>query len=254
LDYSMDSADKLILVAGTGIAWPGQMTLEAIDLLERCTEIWTILPEKEIHLLPGKLPALTKSLSQFYHQERPRMENYLAATRHVLDRCIDLGRVGYLTQGHPVVFDSVSKAIIQQAPQIPAEVIVLPGISSIDTIINDVLYDPSAGLQIYEATSFVRKQIVVDPRGALLLLQPWVFGTAMPRFFKEAPGPDLHPLKDYLLRWFAADHSVSSVCSATSHSSLRITTTTIEALPNLTFDQLRSSTLFIPPTLGRQIE
>jgi uncharacterized protein YabN with tetrapyrrole methylase and pyrophosphatase domain len=236
-----------LYIAGAGIHPPGQLSLETVEALQSCVEIWTNIPESLHRDLPVDIAQVTKGLSSFYKPGRPRIENYLEVVSHILERVLAVSRVGYLTQGHPLIFDSVASKLISESPLSDVSVTLLPGISCIDTILVDVIYDPAKGLQVYEATGFVRNRIVIDPRAALLLLQPSVFDSRTIRM-PDATGPDLAPLAAALRTFYPAEHSVLFVRSATGTMSQFVTETTVADVASVPAAATLGSSIFLRPT------
>jgi uncharacterized protein YabN with tetrapyrrole methylase and pyrophosphatase domain len=179
--------------------------------------------------------------------------NYQAIVKHILERAGSLGKIGYLTQGNPIVFDSVTAGLIQSGRSGMVEVKVYPAISCIDTLLIDVLYDPASGLQIHEATGFVRNRTLIDRRAALVLLQPSVFGSHMPRLDTKS-APDLRELEEALRAYYPADHPVKFARSATATLSLQIVECQISEIHSLDADATLGSTLFVPPLLRPQCD
>jgi uncharacterized protein YabN with tetrapyrrole methylase and pyrophosphatase domain len=247
----MESSEHSIFIVGAGINTPSQLSLEAVDILGSCDEVWTNVPERVYVSLPGKLPSLTRSLRSFFQADRVRGQNYNAITEHLLIRAEACSRLGYLTQGHPLIFDSVAAALLENAPAKRIAISVQPGISSIDTVLTDVRYDPSKGLQVYEATKFVRDDIHVDARGALLLLQPSVFGSRLPRLNSAAPAPDLSPLMNHLKKIYPDEHRILFVRSVSATMPAAIVEATIATMSSVAREVTLACSLFIPPLAGR---
>jgi uncharacterized protein YabN with tetrapyrrole methylase and pyrophosphatase domain len=245
----MDSINREIVIVGAGINTPAHLSIEAVKVLGTCHEVWTNIPESVQRALPDNFSAVVKSLKGFFVPDRPRIENYNAIVAHIIDVANQGGRIGYLTQGHPLIFDSVAAALIKQGKSNNIVVSVQPAISSIDTVLVDVLYDPAKGLQIYEATTFVREKIAFDTRAALLLLQPSVFGSRMPRLTASAPAPDLSALVTALRLSYPDDHPVQFVRSASATMVANIVTATVGSMNDLSASATLASSLFIPPLL-----
>jgi hypothetical protein len=83
----------------------------------------------------------------------------------------------------------------------------LPGISAIDCLFADLGVDPAAaGCQIYEAGDVLRRELVLEPRAGLVLLQAGVVGeeTHSP----EGSAPALPALVAALQQWYPAQHEL----------------------------------------------
>ena len=83
-----------VYVIGAGVDPVRHLTIEAIQLLGACKEIWTNVPIDVFRRLPGNLAPAVRSLKPFYRDNRPRRQNYADVTRHILARAGELGRPG----------------------------------------------------------------------------------------------------------------------------------------------------------------
>src|SRR5579872_4352759 len=111
----MQTLEHRIFIVGAGINTPSQLSLEAVETLHTCEEVWTNIPARVQETLPGSLPSIMKSLKGVFLPDRERGKNYAAMIDHILQRAAVLTRVGYLTQGHPVIFDSVAAGLMEKA-------------------------------------------------------------------------------------------------------------------------------------------
>ena len=236
-----------VYVIGAGVDPVRHLTIEAIEALGACKEIWTNVPIDVFRRLPEGLAQAVRSLKPFYKDNQPRRQNYADVTRHILARAGELGVVGYLTQGHPIIFDSVAANLYRDGTAQRIKVDIVGGVSSIDTVLLDVRFDPGGGLQIFEATSFVYDKLKFDTRGALLLFQPSVFGMPTPRLTASAPHPNLRDLRDALLLHYPAGHVATFVRSATSFNPPFMINVEIGALDTVAPSATLASSLFIPP-------
>jgi uncharacterized protein YabN with tetrapyrrole methylase and pyrophosphatase domain len=236
-----------IAIVGSGINVPDQLTLEGLRMLRQASEIWTNVSESEHKVLEDAVGQAPHSLWPFFRPERERLANYEAITTHLLERAQAVERVAYLTQGHPRVLDRVATNVLEQSSRRGVTVTVVPGISSIDTILADVDYEPARGLQVYDATGFVARGMKIDRRAGLLLLQPGVFGTSMPRLNAAAPPPDLSTLKAALAEIYDVTHPVLIVRSETATMTKRIREVELGALDSVPAADLAASTLWIAP-------
>jgi siroheme synthase len=171
----------------------------------------------------------------------------MAIVTHLLGKAAALSEVAYLTQGHPLVLDRVTTELLLQGKETGIPVTILPGVSSIDTILSDIRYEPARGLQIFDATNFVRGGMKIDGRAGLLLLQPGVFGTDMPRLTSGAPAPQLGALQDALAKTYPPEHVAVLVSSATATMTKREFRTTVGDLGSVPAVALGGSTLWVPP-------
>jgi hypothetical protein len=247
LSQHTDSSAGRIVIVGSGISIPDQLTLQAIQALSDAAEIWTNASETlydSIAQVVGKAP---RSLWPFYKPDRMRRANYAEVTSHLQERARATGHVAYLTQGHPLVLDSVASSLLGASDSSGIAVSVIPGISSIDTIIADIGYEPARGLQVFDATTFVRLNATISGSVGLLLLQPGVFGVDMPRAALGTAGPDLSPLTGALNQIYPHDHPALLIRSATATMPKYEFWTEIGKLDSAPPAALAGSTLWVPP-------
>ena len=122
----------------------------------------------------------------------------------------------------------------------------LPAISSIDTLLIEVDYDPGHGLLVHAATALVRQKIVPSPAIGMLLLQPGLFQSDLPHLSGSDPEPDLVPLRDYLLRFYEDGHPCVFVRSPTEPGkATEISWIRLADLCSVPYERVGGSTLFV---------
>jgi precorrin-6B methylase 1 len=245
-EASINSDADLYLV-GAGIAFPDHLTLQTIEILSRCEEVYTNLPDNQLHALPPDLRAKCVSLWSLYRDKRDRRENYSDVVEAIIGRAMSVRPFGWMTPGHPLVFDSVSQALMKAGEQRGWQVQVVPGISSLDTILAEVGYDPAHGLIVYEAHALVKDNVPILADLAALLLQPGAFGSDLAQL-SGLWRPDLVPLREYICRFHPSGHECAFVWSSHGgggrHKIWWCKAAELESIPE---EALGNSTLFIPP-------
>jgi hypothetical protein len=241
-------ADLYIL--GAGVSFPEHLSIETIDALGECKTVCTNLPEEHLAPLPADLKSKCKSLWGLYQEGRRRSDNYLDVVEEVL-RTTEISRpTAWLTPGHPLIFDSVSAALLVRGRANGWCVRLLPAISCLDTILGEVEYDPARGLFVYDATGLVARNIQIPPT-PVLLLQPSVFNTDHAKLTTRTEGPDLSPLRDYLLRFYEPSRRCAFVRSASRFAGpAQIVWSEIQQIPSVSSRDIAGSTLFIPGAPG----
>ena len=249
-DRSLDSQrpEADIYLVGAGIAFPEHLTIETIELLTRCERICTNLPEVMLGGLPQDLRDKCVSLSTLYQDGRLRTENY----RDVFEAVVELAEVktpvAWLTPGHPIIFDSVSAALLKEGKSRGWQVRVIAAISSIDTLLAELGYDPAHGLLIHEATALVRRRIPVVASVAMMLLQPAVFDVDVAIIAGNSKGPDLSPLRDYLCEFHSANHECALIRSSSMVGQRDLVNwLKLGELASAPYPIVAGSTLFVPP-------
>jgi uncharacterized protein YabN with tetrapyrrole methylase and pyrophosphatase domain len=261
---SDNNVDFAIALIGMGVQDVTHMTLEAIAVLKRCKcgfvagadqkavdqfrdALASFLGASDI------LPALT-SLSPAYRHDCRRRENYGEAASIVLEAAGSTQSVAYLTQGNPIMYDAVAHQILTGARTKSLPVVVIAGISSVDTVLVDLQQEPAPGLQVFEASCFVGAAVKPDTRFACLLMQVGVFGTNYAVLGREPNVNALASLKDYLLQFYPCDHSAvlvrSAVCSQRPANVHRFTVGSLGQVPA---DAQQGASLFIPALSAPQL-
>ena len=257
--------DFAIAVIGMGIQRVAHMTLEAILVLQRCRQGFVAgLDQKSVeefrralvsHLGSDELLPPLVSLSPAYRPDRKRRENYVEAADAVLDGAATQAPVAYLTPGNPIVYDRVAKEILDGARARGLSVAVVPGISSIDTVLVDLRQEPGPGLQIYEASCFVGSGVKPDTRYGCLLMQVGVFGTNYAVLGREPHVQALAPLKKYLLQFYPAAHLTVLVRSAAREDrGASIHHVSVESLDHVPANLQQGASLFIPALSAPQLD
>lgn len=242
---SQSAAVDLYLV-GAGVSFPDHLTLQTIEILTACNKIYTNLPEPALDALPQNLRVKCLSVWPLYQENRARTENYNDIAQTVIDGAADSRPCAWMTPGHPMIFDSVTQTLLKAGRALGWTVVVAPAISSLDTILAEVGYDPADGLLVHEATALVFQGLPLLPSFAALLLQPSAFGSSITHY-SDGWRADLSPLRDYLLRFYAAEHECAFVRSSSANGQLaEIAWQRVGNLTLVPTEALMGSTLFIP--------
>lgn len=183
----------------------------------------------------------------WYQDDRRRDLNYDVVVQAVLSAAAKVTSIGWLTWGSPRVLDSVSQKLMRVTLEQGFTVEVIPAISSIDTVLIDVDYDPVDGLMVIEGTTAIRARLTLTTEVAVLIFQPGTFGSDHPHLSETSPPVDLHALSDYLLRFYEPDHPAAFVSSSVHRDRTASKTwTTIANIGEVLPTVLRSSTIYIP--------
>ena len=235
-----------LYIVGTGIALPRHLTMETLDILRACSHVCTNLTDAQVASLPAEIRGKCQSLWPLYRADRARLQNY-AAVQAAIAAAVEREKpVAWLTRGHPRIFDRVSEHLVKQGHERGWKVRVLPAISSIDTLLIEVDYDPGHGLLVHEATALVGQSIVPSPAIGMLLLQPDVFRSDLPHLSGSDPEPDLAPLRDYLLKFYDEGHRCAFVRSSSEpEEASAISWVRLADLCSVPYERIGGSTLFV---------
>jgi hypothetical protein len=242
---TVESVDLYLL--GAGVVFPDHLTVQTIEILSACARVCTNLPDSRLNGLPADLREKCISLWPLYQDGRRRRENYRDVTNAVLGE-VEMARpLAWLTPGHPMVFDSVSKSLLEAAQSRRWVVSVVPAISSLDTLLAELAYDPASGLVIHDATGLVRQKISLSGSAALMLLQLSVFLSDRAHLSLQQGIPDLTPLRDYLMKYFPTTHKCAIVrSSATLTEPPQIMWIELNDLASVPVEAFAGASLFVP--------
>ena len=247
-------ADADLYLLGAGVSFPDHLTIQTLDILSICEEVYTLLPNDRLDALPKDLRTKFVSIWSLLRDKRARSENYKDVTNAVIDRATLVRPFGWMTYGHPLVFDSVSQSLIKAGKERGWRVRVVPSISCLDTILADVGYDPARGLMVYEAYSLVKHDVPISTSLATILLQPSAFGTNRAHV-TGTWRPDLVPLRDHIRQFHASDHECAFVISSNrGDGQRRICWRKLGDLDSIPTEALGNSTLFIPPAESARLK
>jgi precorrin-6B methylase 1 len=158
---------KKLFAVSYGLGSPAQLTLDALATLKSCDVVYANSADKTTE---ERLKSLGISLRNYPGKS---YEAILLDILTALNRC---GKVGFLTYGNPFFMNPPMAGLLAAASKV-AEIDVLPGISSFDTLVN--MFGLSAlrpeGILVLDLNFFIKK----------------------PRF---APGPDIFMFAPFRLK------------------------------------------------------
>jgi len=205
---------QLVYAIGLGIRIPDHLTLEALEALQACARLFSIIPHNTLRSLPTEIVAKVESLEPYYVPGVLRRAAYERQVAVMLEAAAQEGPVGYVTVGNPVFFDSVTEGLGAECKQRGIDFHIVAGVSSIDAILLDLRRDVAPGLQVLEASSLLAFDI--EPRTDLpcIIMQPNAFGTSYVVGGRQVSPEAMAVLREYLLRFYRPDHPVMYVTSA----------------------------------------
>jgi hypothetical protein len=192
-----------------------------------------------------------RSLYYLYQQEGKPAKIYREMANIAIEAAsraaADGGYVCLATYGHPLWLVKPSRIAMEVAADKNLSVTVVSGLSTFDTLLADSPVELDWGVQMLEASRFVRQRLHVDRRVPLLLFQAGVFGAATMET-ELGDKQRFKPLVDRLVEIYGAGHPVYTVMSGWGDE---VPTTvqlgSVENFPNTT--QVHGSTTLIVPAV-----
>lgn len=243
-----------IAAVGLGIAGIHQITREVEETISRCTQ--TFVTDIAIGVV-DYLKTLCPNVVDLTSQEElgsHRILIYRRMAAEVVAAAVENSPVCFATYGHPKMYCYPTILIQRAAKLLDLKVMVLPGISSLDTLLVDLGIDPGFdGLQIYEATDLVIRRRPLQTDVSCVILQAPIVMEAYNK--PGSPSIDnLRLLQNYLLDFYPDQHNAILIVSKT-HPLLEPIMQKIP-LGRLVMAMQQGfsvGTLFIPPVHHREV-
>jgi uncharacterized protein YabN with tetrapyrrole methylase and pyrophosphatase domain len=234
-----------LTVVGTGYRVAGHVTLEARAHMEQADKLLYLVGDPVMETWIRALNRSAESLVDCYAEGKPRKVSYQEMVARILAyvrRGLDVTVAFY---GHPGMFADPPHAAVRLARKEGYRATLLPGISAEDCLFADLDLDPAdKGWQSYEATDFLNRRPLFDPRCGLVLWQVGVIGEGSIAHTANREG--LRELVHELRRHYARHHRVV-VYEASSYP---VCDPVIRRIPLGRIPQAEvsvSATLYVPP-------
>jgi uncharacterized protein YabN with tetrapyrrole methylase and pyrophosphatase domain len=244
-----------ITIVGLGIVAIRQITREVESALRTARKIFFLdhgFGVKE-HL-ESLCPEVVDLYPISYRDNESRVGAYDRMSAAVLAGALEDSPVVFAVYGHPKIYVYPTFQVTEAAKILGLRVAVLPGISSLDTILIDLGLDPGIdGLQMYEATDLLLRERPLQPDVPCLL---WQIGPIESSLYsrKKSASDRFHRLQSHLLKFYPSAHHVKAICSS-GHCSVAssvddfVIAEITKRLPEVS----PVATLYIPPTTRRAV-
>lgn len=211
----------LIRVIGFGVKGYSQITLEAINHLRSSKKVLYFPNSTDnAELFFSHFNIVTfESLSYLYIDGAKDIENYQRVISKLLDEVRTLEDIALLMPGHPRLGVTILRWLEKKVMDTDIKIETIPGISSFDTMVNDLKVDPlEQGSVIIDANRLLLYQYEMEPRIDHYIYHVCSIGT--PRTYVSNPSIEnrIDLLKNYLLRFFDFKKAVTLIKSPLSMS------------------------------------
>lgn len=249
-----DSPD--VYVAGCGIVDIRQLTKEAEAAIREAECVYMYYYNQAINNYVEAIASDVVFVTEEYDGDTHRGEIY----RRIADRVVGGAEsvddpVTFLTYGHPFVFVTPTKFIVEAAEERGLDVRVMPGISAADCLFVDLRLDPAAnGIQMFEATDLLLREFDLNPDVPALL---WQVGAVETSFYSTDPSePErFSRIREYLQQFYPDDHPVYLAKTAQfGFDESEILEYALDELESIHEVVSIAHTLYVPPVRERPVQ
>jgi uncharacterized protein YabN with tetrapyrrole methylase and pyrophosphatase domain len=238
-----------LTIVGGGLHSYYHLTVEACSLIRDARLIYYSGHER---LLREFVTGLNPNARCFpeYEIGAFRPELYRAAADQVVEEAAREPGVAMLELGSAVVTNSVTQLALRAARRRGLSVRIVPGVTSIETVLAEMGYDPtSTGLQVFQAQNLLLQRPRIATSCAVLILQPAYYDTC---WWLKLPRSKPHRydrLKEYLLLFYPPDTAMALIQTPgiVGMNEANIFWFQLENLSRLHDYIVPLQTLFIPP-------
>ncbi len=205
-----------IFLLGTGIHSTVQLTLETIQALKICKQVYVLHDDLDVLRRLSEYNSSINDVAYLFEKGGKRCDAYKAISHLVVDSARQEAPVAFVVHGHPLFLVSATEYTLELAQANDLIATVLPGISCLNTIMCDLQIDLGYALQIYDATLLVDGKYAINPSIPLLVFQL----TSLLTDHVIADSPDystLEPLVKHLLNFYPEQHE-AVIVNSSSHT------------------------------------
>lgn len=239
-----------IYLLGSGVFSFFDITLITQDILSQCKTVFYLhdLPSLERYL--KKICRQVVNLLPLYYTEgRDRNDIYSDVSHHVIETAQKEKPIALIMHGHPLVYSTISRLILEGAPRKGLTVEVFPAVSSLDRMFVDLKLDIGEhGIQVHLASAAIGKNIALNTQAGCILFQiGHIFSNLSQRKVKTLP-EEIFPLQKYLLQFYPERHEVKVIeCAVELGVQSRLTPLSIAEMHQRAEVFNYNASLYIPP-------
>ena len=245
-------------VIGLGIREAAQLTLEGLEALKRADKV-LVLPvttgQVEKFLMKNGIGPY-ENLKHLYQEGQTDTQNYQRILEKVVAECRQYSDVALLVPGNPRIGVTLVQWLEERKSALGIQLTVIEGISSFDTIINDLKKDPiERGSAILGANRILLFDYPLNPLLDHYIYHTCSIGCAEVNVDRPAHNNRIDLLQSHLLKFYPKDHPATLISSSVAVGAAAAETHAIrldqlmEFLPFIHY----GTTLFIPGASPRKI-
>ena len=246
-------AMKKLRIIGSGMKGIHHLTQEAIKNMTETKKILWLGDMEGLAELIAQRNLEGEEITSLYENGALDFDNYSKIKNKVISELDQFNDVALVVLGHPRLGVSIVQEFQESANEGNFDLQVLPGISSFDTMINDLNIDPiEEGSCLVDANRLILYNYQMDPCLNYLIYHVCSIGNSNTDYKSPQINNAVTFLKNKLLAHFSPDHKITLVSSG---SSVNMTAKVFKnsiinlelLLKNVSFD----SSLFIPAIIPK---
>lgn len=211
-----------LFIVGQGIKSCKQFTFEAIEVLraQNKTLFISIDSNQTENFLKEQGIDHLENIKDLYKDASRDEENYQRLLDKILLELKKNIHVGLVLPGNPRVGVTLLSWLENLSKENHFELNVIPGISSWDTIVNDLRVDPlERGVHVLDANRLLLFEYNLEPLTDCMLYHVCSVGTSFTYLTEASRDNKLFMLRDYLLKFYPQEHKVTLVSSSVGSES-----------------------------------
>lgn len=240
---------KTLTIVGAGISGPNQLTLEALAVLQEVDLVLSFAHSEkrmknffDVHNI-----SKVKYLDAFYENGKRDYDTYSILFNEILEATNTVANTALVMPGHP----RLGVTLVQWLTAVEDNAItvkVIPGISRIATIINDLQIDPlEKGLSIIDANRLLLLEHHINTNTDHLIYHVCAIGTSNINTTEVSSFSRLDLLQEYLEGFYPKSHHVILVKSPCDiGGEVELVSRSVSNLSDMRQYLTMSSTLYIP--------
>jgi len=201
---------KLSLI-GRGVRPWEHLTLAGLRALKDADVVLGIEPDQGAWQALSKefsLPAI-KPIDFLYRDGASDEANYKAFLHFISDVCEHYEHVALVVAGHPRLGVSVARWLSEKTFPTPVELEVIEGISSFDTLMNDLATDPlEKGTAVLDANRLILFRYALEPTLDTYIYHVSSVGNSFTDSIESAARNHLQLLVEHLLTYFPGNKKI----------------------------------------------
>ena len=194
-----------LYLVGIGIRGMEQISQEALRTLKKCRKVFH-LTDQQRQL--AKINPHVVDLAPLYWTDEEQRDVYDRLVDLIMDEVEQGPGVASVIYGHPLFFDDVHVDLIKRSNRRGLRCVVLPGISSLDTLCIDLNIDYGEGLQVHEASDLVENELSLNPHIHTLIFQIAEFNSYTTCDTPSTGVGRFKPMERHLMKYFPADQPI----------------------------------------------